>query len=78
MKHYALIMYLSFVNYLLGNTNFRSNDEIGSRGIEAQRLKEEIKSLDKYEQSLDELITSIENALKLAKEDPTDRVYRYI
>lgn len=58
--------------------NLRSNDEIGSRGIEAQRLKEEIKSLDKYEQSLDELITSIENALKLAKEDPTDRVYRYV
>ncbi|KAM3728590.1 Transcription factor E2FC [Dirofilaria immitis] len=57
---------------------WKSNDEIGSRGIEAQRLKEEIKSLDKYEQSLDELITSIENALKLAKEDPTDRVYSYV
>uniref|UniRef100_A0A1I8EWG6 E2F_TDP domain-containing protein n=1 Tax=Wuchereria bancrofti TaxID=6293 RepID=A0A1I8EWG6_WUCBA len=57
---------------------WKSNDEIGSRGIEAQRLKEETKSLDKYEQSLDELITSIENALKLAKEDPTDRVYSYV
>uniref|UniRef100_A0A915PPU3 E2F/DP family winged-helix DNA-binding domain-containing protein n=1 Tax=Setaria digitata TaxID=48799 RepID=A0A915PPU3_9BILA len=57
---------------------WKSNDEIGSRGIEAQRLKEEIKSLDHYEQSLDELITSIENALKLAKEDPTDRVYSYV
>ncbi|CAG9536446.1 unnamed protein product [Cercopithifilaria johnstoni] len=57
---------------------WKSNDEIGSRGIEAQRLKEEIKSLDKHEQSLDELITSIENALKLAKEDPTDRVYSYV
>uniref|UniRef100_A0A8R1XTK3 E2F_TDP domain-containing protein n=1 Tax=Onchocerca volvulus TaxID=6282 RepID=A0A8R1XTK3_ONCVO len=57
---------------------WKSNDEIGSRGIEAQRLKEEIKSLDKHEQLLDELITSIENALKLAKEDPTDRVYSYV
>ncbi|VDM96589.1 unnamed protein product [Thelazia callipaeda] len=59
----------------MGKNSIR-NDEIGSRGIEAQRLKEEIKSLDLQEQSLDESIASISNALKLAKEDPIDLVYK--
>lgn len=57
---------------------WKSRDELGSCGVEAQRLREENKDLEKQEQELDYLISNVGNALKLAKEDPTDRAYSYV
>ncbi|VDN20856.1 unnamed protein product [Gongylonema pulchrum] len=57
---------------------WKSRDELGSCGIEAQRLKEENKDLEQQEQFLDSLISNVSSALKLAKEDPTDQAYGYV
>lgn len=56
----------------------RTGEELGSRGLDAQRLRDENRELEKHEAELDFLISDVANALKLAKEDPTDKPYRYI
>uniref|UniRef100_A0A0N4VAN6 E2F_TDP domain-containing protein n=1 Tax=Enterobius vermicularis TaxID=51028 RepID=A0A0N4VAN6_ENTVE len=55
---------------------WKIGDEHGTHGLEAQRLRDENADLEKQEAHLDLLISDISNALKLAKEDPTDKQYR--
>ena len=57
---------------------WKIGDEQGTHGLEAQRLKDENAELEKQENHLDLLISDISNALKLAKEDPTDKQYSYV
>uniref|UniRef100_A0A914RK24 E2F transcription factor CC-MB domain-containing protein n=1 Tax=Parascaris equorum TaxID=6256 RepID=A0A914RK24_PAREQ len=57
---------------------WKTGEELGSRGLDAQRLRDENRELEKHEAELDFLISDVANALKLAKEDPTDKPYRYI
>lgn len=57
---------------------WKTGDEHGTHGLEAQRLKDENAELEKQEAQLDLLISDISNALKLAKEDPTDKQYSYV
>uniref|UniRef100_A0A0N5ATJ6 E2F_TDP domain-containing protein n=1 Tax=Syphacia muris TaxID=451379 RepID=A0A0N5ATJ6_9BILA len=57
---------------------WKIGDEHGTHGLEAQRLRDENAELEKQEARLDLLICDISNALKLAKEDPTDKQYSYI
>ncbi|KHN83170.1 Transcription factor E2FC [Toxocara canis] len=55
---------------------WKTGQELGSRGLEAQRLRDENRELEKHEAELDFLLSDVANALKLAKEDPTDKPYR--
>lgn len=57
---------------------WKIGDEHGTHGLEAQRLRDENAELQKQEAHLDLLISDISNALKLAKEDPTDKQYSYV
>jgi hypothetical protein len=54
-----------------------TQDSDGSCGLEAQRLVDENEELQAHEGMLDVLIADVTSALKLAKEDPTDKPYRY-
>ncbi|VDM26150.1 unnamed protein product [Toxocara canis] len=57
---------------------WKTGQELGSRGLEAQRLRDENRELEKHEAELDFLLSDVANALKLAKEDPTDKPYSYV
>lgn len=57
---------------------WKTGEELGSRGLDAQRLRDENRELEKHEAELDFLISDVANALKLAKEDPTDKPYSYV
>ncbi|VDK59555.1 unnamed protein product [Anisakis simplex] len=57
---------------------WKTNEDFGSRGVEAQRLRDENQELEKHEAELDFLLNDVSNALRLAKEDPTDKPYYYV
>ncbi|MFH4979792.1 hypothetical protein AB6A40_006501 [Gnathostoma spinigerum] len=56
---------------------WKTNDERGSCGLEAQRLTDENRELKRHEETLDFLINDIGNALRLAQEDPADKPFSY-
>uniref|UniRef100_A0A914E4W2 E2F/DP family winged-helix DNA-binding domain-containing protein n=2 Tax=Acrobeloides nanus TaxID=290746 RepID=A0A914E4W2_9BILA len=48
------------------------------RSTEMQWLKDDVNQLANQEAELDMLLSNVTNALKLAKEDPTDKPYSYV